>query len=163
MSKQTAPYRYDYTAFWLVLEANTIVDHPNGAGWRIHSFPAREEAAAFRDADPNVRAGPFPLARTPLELAAPLLYAVLAAVRDRVEWAESFHDGHGQPAFDPANPILPALSAALTMAELDQHLIEIFRDTKKAILYDNRTPPDDPRVAPEAALRPFLTERTKPR
>lgn len=146
MSK-VPPYRYDYESFWIVLEQG------GPGGWRLHSFPEAGEAGQFQAIDPNYRFGPFPLARSPLEQAAPFLYAALVTAKTAFS-NEGSLDNHRDFALSFA-------SAATSLAELDTNLADIYYASRKTVLYDNKTRTDDPRWGPEAAVREFLVTKVK--
>ena len=141
-------YRYDPEFLWLVVEL-----WPNVAqSLRVHSFDDAEPAREFvEDPSEHVRYGPYPLLRTPLERAAPLLAAAVATALGALPLAVEGATADAR-AF---------LELTLRLASLDIKLPDAYRDVRRAILYENRTVADDPRRAIEDALKVHLDKKTR--
>jgi hypothetical protein len=141
-------YRHDPEFLWLVVEVWPDVDRP----LRVHSFDDAEPAREFVEgSSERVRYGPYPLLRTPLERAAPLLAAAAATALGVLPLAPE----------DPTADARAFLELTLRLASLDVKLPDVYRDVRRVLLYENRTPADDPRRAIEDALKVHLEKRTR--
>lgn len=139
-------FKFDFENMWLVTELG------GASGVLVHTFQHGEAAQQFSETgERGSRQGPFPIRRYPLEQAAPFAIMALVTAKNAID------DGlKNQAAVAETSRFIRSV---LDMAALDPNLASIYRDCRKAVLFEKQTPADDPQFPTEQALCEFLQGR----
>jgi hypothetical protein len=144
-------FQYDPTQMWVVIEAGETINDV-----KVHSFEDSESAVNFSSGDGKKRSAPIPLARSPLEQASPIL---LAAGQLVLSALTAFLKDPG-PNRTQLEDAAHFLQVATEYAKLDPTHKDVFRETRKLLLYQSRQA-EEPEKTLFDSLRPYLEQLTK--
>jgi hypothetical protein len=145
-------FQYDPTQMWVVIEGGATFSDA-----KVHTFEDGEAAFEFSSKeDGKQKSAPIPLTRSPLDQASPILLAagkvMLSALtaylinpvmnRSKLEDAAHF------------------LQVAIDFARLDPNIEDIFRETRKLLLYQSEHVEEPERTLIDG-LRGYLEKLTK--